>query len=105
MYFWIPSNIIFDSINKIESNKNVIETYILKVHDFHHSTGRSGSNLIRFIFKGKKERIRVSYEDIKPYLDKNPDDFQVSIEVKKGIWNYYILETWDIKELSDSKSP
>jgi hypothetical protein len=105
MYFWIPSNIIFDSINKIESNKNVIETYTLKVHDFQHSSGRSGSNLIRFIFKGKKERIRVSYEDIKPYLDKNPDDFQVSIEVKKGIWNYYITETWDIKELSNSNSP
>ncbi|WP_298392416.1 hypothetical protein [Flavobacterium sp.] len=105
MYFWIPANIIFDGINKIESNKNVIETYTLKVHEFHHSSGRSGSTLVRFIFKGEKEHIKVSYEDIKPYLDKNPNDFQISIEVKKGIWNYYILENWDIKELLEIKSP
>lgn len=105
MYFWIPANIIFDVFNKIESNNNIIETYTLKVDEFHHSSGRSGSTLVRFTFKDKKERIKVSYKDIKPYLDKNPDDFQVKIEVKKGIWNYYILETWDIKELSNIKSP
>lgn len=105
MLFWIPSNIIWDGINKIESNKNVIETYTLKVYDFHHSTGKGDSNRIRFTFNGEKESIKTSYQDIIPYLDKNPDDFEVTIEVKKGIWNYYILESWDIKELPNSKTP
>ena len=99
--FWIPSNIIWDSINKIESNKNQIETHTLKVNGFHHHSGRGGSNRIRFNFKGEKESIKTSYQDIKPYLEKNPDDFQVIIEVKKGIWSYYVLQSWDIKEVSN----
>jgi hypothetical protein len=102
MIFWIPSNIIWDSINKIQSNKNDIEMYTLKVDNFHHSTGKSGSNQIRFIFNGEYESIKVSYQDIKPYLDQNPNDFQVIIEVKKGIWNYYVLQTWDIEVVPNS---
>jgi hypothetical protein len=97
LIFWIPSNIIWDSINKIESNKNDSKKYTLKVDNFHHSTGKGGSNQIQFIFKGKNENIKVSYQDIKPYFDQNPNDFQVIIEVKKGIWNYYVLQSWDIE--------
>lgn len=102
MIFWIPSNIIWDSINKIESNKNLIETYTIKVDNFHRSTGKGGSNQIQFIFKGENERIKVSYQDIKPYLNQNPNDFQVIIDVKKGIWNYYVLQSWDIEVVPNS---
>lgn len=98
--FWIPSNIIWDGINKMESNKNQIETFTLNVTDFHHSTGKGGSNKIRFSFKGERESIRTSYQTIKPYLEKKPDDYQVVIEVKKGIWNYYVLQSWDIIQTS-----
>lgn len=97
--FWIPSNIIWDSINKLESDKNQIETYTLKINDFHHSSGKGGSNRIRFRFKGENESIKTSFQDIKPYLNKNPDDFKVIIDLKKGIWNYYLIESWDIKEV------
>ena len=47
----------------------------------------------------KNESIKTSFKDIEPFLEKNPDNFQIIIEVKKGIWNYYILESWKIKEV------
>ncbi len=98
IFFWIPSNIVWDCVNKIESYKSPIETYVLTVYDFHSSSGRTGSNKIRFKFKDETESIKTSYKDIEHYLKKNPEDFQVIIEVKKGIWNHYILESWEIKE-------
>lgn len=99
--FWLPANIIWDTLNKIESNKNPVETYIIKADEFHRSTGRRSSNKIYFTFKGKTESIRTTYEDIKSFLDKNPNNFRVIIDVKKGIWNYYVLQSWDIKEVSN----
>jgi len=60
LMFWMPSNIIWDSINKMESNKNSIETYVLTVNDFHHSTRSRGSAGIWFNFKGEKEYIKTS---------------------------------------------
>ena len=97
--FWMPSNIIWDAINKIESNNNQIETYVLKVNEFHRSSGKGSANRIRFVFNEKNESIKTSFKDIEPFLEKNPDNFQIIIEVKKGIWNYYILESWKIKEV------
>ena len=99
IFFWIPSNIVWDCVNKIESKKSLIETYVLTVYDFHSSSGRTGSNKIRFKFKDEIESIKTSFKDIEPFLEKNPDNFKVIIEVKKGIWNYYILESWEIKEV------
>ena len=99
IFFWIPSSIVWDCVNKIESNNSPIESHVLTVYDFHSSSGRTGSNKIRFKFRDKTESIKTSYKDIEPFLEKNPDNFQVIIEVKKGIWNYYILESWEIKEV------
>ena len=99
--FWIPADIIWDNFNRMESNKNQTETYITKADKFQRSTGRSGSNKIYFSFKGKSESIRTSFKDIKPFLEKNPNDYEVIVDLKKGIWNYYVLQSWDIKEVSN----
>ncbi len=94
IFFWMPSNIIWDGLNKIESQKNRIEVFILPVKQF--SKTSKGPDKIYFDFKNDLESIKVDYQTIKPYLDKNPSNYKVEIEVRKGIWNYYIVDSYDI---------
>ena len=96
--FWIPSNIIWDSLNKIEANKNAKEVYSLPIVAFHDVKSSKSRDRIYFNFNGEKEHILVKYKTIKRYLDKNPNDYKIRIEVRKGIWKYYILDSFEILE-------
>ncbi|MFA0963415.1 hypothetical protein AB9P05_16545 [Roseivirga sp. BDSF3-8] len=51
---------------------------------------------IDFYMDGHFEKIEVSYKDIKAYKDENPEDFELHLRTRKGIWNYYLLESWSI---------
>ena len=93
--FWMPSNIIWDGVNKMESITNKIEVYNLPVEEFRKSRKRSNYKIC-FYFKKEWESIPVSREFIKPYLDKNPKNYRIKLEVRKGIWNYYVYEDFDI---------
>jgi len=93
--FWMPSNIIWDGLNKMESKNKRIEVFSVPVKQF--SLSSKGSDRIYFYINNDLESIPVSYKDIKPYLDKNPSNYKVKIEVRKGLWNHYVLESWDIK--------
>lgn len=95
IFFWMPSNIVWDVLNKMESQKNSIEVFSAPVKQF--ATNSKGPDKIYFYFKNNLESLGVDYQVIKPYLDKNPSNYHVEIEVRKGIWNYYVLESWDIK--------
>ena len=93
--FWMPSNIIWDVLNKMESKNKKLEVFFIPVDQF--STSSKGSDKIYFYFKNELESIPVPYQDIKPYLDKNPSNYKVEIDVRKGLWNHYVLESWDIR--------
>lgn len=92
--FWIPSNIIWDVLNKIESQKNNMEVLSVRVEKF---TKSRHSNKIYFKFKNRTESIKVSSKTINLYIDKNPSNYIIEIGVKKGIWNHYIIDNWNIE--------
>lgn len=92
--FWMPSNVIWDIVNKIEAHNNRVEVFTLKVEKFYKAS--KGSDKIYFKFKNESESVSVKYQDIKPYLDKNPSNYSIKLEVRKGIWNYYIIDSYDI---------
>lgn len=93
--FGLLANLAWNFINVYEANKNRIETYYLPVNEFHCTKGK-GSDIIYFRFKDNLESIRVDYKTIKPYLDKQPKDYKIVLEVRKAIWNHYSLESWDL---------
>ncbi len=95
MMFWMPSNMIWDIFNKIEAQNNKIEIFQYPIEKF--NVGKRES--IGFYFNKSWETIPVHYEIVKPYLDKNPHNYKIKLEVRKGLWNYYILESWEIKEV------
>lgn len=92
MMFWMPSNMIWDVINKMEASNNKIEVFQCTVQKFDGGKRES----IDFYFNKSWGSIPVHYETVKPYLDKNPKNYKIKIKVKKGIWNYYVLEDFDI---------
>ncbi len=97
IFFGNSANIIWDTINKLESEKNKAEKYFLPITKIY--TSYKYKDKIRFVFLNKEESISVKYSEIKPFLNKNTDNLKIEIKVKKGIWNYYILESWEIKEV------
>ncbi len=97
VFFGNSANIIWDVINKFESEKNKTEKYFLPITKIY--TSYKYKDKIRFVFLNNEESISVKYSEIKPFLNKNIDNLKIEIKVKKGIWNHYILESWHIKEV------
>ena len=52
---------------------------------------------IDFLFKDRHNKLDVSHKTLKDYLDKNPNDYYLEIKARKGLWNYYLVNSWDIK--------
>jgi hypothetical protein len=87
------AKISWDILNKSAAKENSEEVIICKISKFWTS---KSSNQIEFQFENKLERFNVSYSTIKPYLKTNPKDYYLKIEANKGIWNYYLVNNWEI---------
>lgn len=97
--FGFTANVIWTYVNKNEANNHQLETFYLPVNEFSSTTGKGSSNKIYFNFKGNSESINTSYKTLKPYLDLSPDDYQIKLRLRKGIWNYYIVEGFNLSKI------
>lgn len=95
MIFGFTSRVIWDTINTAESKNNTIEVFHLPIEQFSKG-GRKSNPKIYFRFNNNLESIPVEKETIKPYLNANPNDYTIILEVRKGIWNHYVYESWDL---------
>ncbi|HKX85934.1 MAG TPA: hypothetical protein VJL37_04635 [Flavobacterium sp.] len=96
IFFGFTANAIWNHLNIKESEKHTVETLKLPVERFSRRGGKGTSNGIGFYFNGNYEKIKTSYDDVKLYLDQAPQDYYVILEVKKGLWNYYLVQNWDL---------
>lgn len=87
------AKISWDKLNERIAEKNPEEVLICEITRFWTS---KRSNQIEFQFENKFEKFNVSYSTIKEYLNKNPKDYYLKINAKKGIWNYYLVYKWEI---------
>ena len=78
--------------NKAAEEKNQTELIACDVTKF----WAKRKPFIEFKFRGRYESIQVNYGAIAEYQDKNPDQYHLEIEAKKGVWNYYIIDRWTI---------
>lgn len=86
------AKISWDYVNYQTAQNNKVESIICDVDRF----CAKRTNSVEFKFIGKHESFTVSRSLMKSYEDKNPKDFQVYIKLRKGIWNYYLVESWTI---------
>jgi hypothetical protein len=88
------AKVSYDIINKKAIEQNPLELFQCNVTRFWTKKNPS----FDFNFQGGHEQIKVNYHTIKEYKDKDPRNYIIEIEARKGIWNHYILNNWTIKE-------
>lgn len=88
------SNITWEILNYNEAKKNQKENIECEIERFWIKKRPT----IDFKFNGKIERLRVKYSDIKQYSENNVENYKIKISARKGIWNYYLVEEFEIKE-------
>ncbi|WP_123947547.1 hypothetical protein [Flavobacterium reichenbachii] len=89
------TSVIWNCINKKEAEKNKIEIVSYNVTDFYTRKNPH----VTFKFKNRTEILKVSSETNRKNQDRNPKDYQIEITTQKGIWNYYIVKHWELKNI------
>ncbi|XZF15775.1 hypothetical protein ACTHGU_06540 [Chitinophagaceae bacterium MMS25-I14] len=46
------------------------------------------------MFHSRYEEFHVNYQQVSDYRDKSPKDYQVELQVQKGLWNQYVVNSW-----------
>ena len=89
------ASVIWNCINKFEAEKNPKEILICKVTCFYTKKNPT----VSFNFKNQTEVFNVSSKTNRENYKRNPKDYELEISVKKGIWNYYIVKHWKLKNI------
>lgn len=89
------SKLTFNYINNDIAKQNQTEIITCEITRFW--TGRRPS--IDFKYDNRHDKFRVNYNTIKEYEDKQPDDYKLEITARKGLWNYYKVDDWTIKNI------
>lgn len=92
----VPVQIGFETISFYTASGNRQETILLPVKEFHKKSGSRGSNRVYFYFNGRSESIGVSKETINRYISESATKHRIKLKIRKGLWNHYIVDEWDI---------
>lgn len=89
------ASVMWNYINRKEAEKNKIEIINCNVTGFYTKKNPD----ISFKFKNRTEVFRVSSEMNRKNYNRNPKDYQLEITMQKGIWNYYVVKHWKLKNI------
>lgn len=85
--------ITWNYLNKKESEKNKTEIISCDVTGFYLKKNPD----VSFEFNNRTEVFSVDSEMNHENYNRNPKDYQLEITVQKGIWNYYMVKHWELK--------
>lgn len=94
--FCTISDVVWEQLNNARIEYSSIELIECKVTRFWSGKGRRGSDQINFEFEGHSEMIKVDYDFIKNFLDENPSDYKLSLELREGLNQTYVIDSWEI---------
>ncbi|MFB9107520.1 hypothetical protein [Flavobacterium gyeonganense] len=89
------AGVTWNYLNKKEAEKNNIEIISCNVTGFYTKKNPD----VSFKFKNRTEVFRVSPETNRQNYNRNPKDYKLEITVQKGIWNYYLVKHWELKNI------
>lgn len=96
MSLGLIANIIFDISNYYSAKNNREQEVIIPIDEFHKGKGRRASHKIYFTFEDNKESIAVSRNSIDRYIAESNTHKRIKLNLRKGLWNHYIVENWDV---------
>ena len=89
------AGVMWNYINKNEAEKNPTEIINCKITGFYTRKNPD----VSFKFKNRTEVFRVSSEMNRQNYNRNPKDYELEITIQKGIWNYYLVKHWELKNI------
>jgi hypothetical protein len=84
----------WDYANFKKAKQNVSETLHCEVIEVWTT---KQSNYLSFTFDNRRETFNVSNQFIKDYQVKKNKNYKLEINARKGIWNYYLVDNWEIE--------
>jgi len=91
------AGIVFDTLNSNEAKINTAVVATMPITDLiAYDSSRNASYLIRFNFKGHKESISVEKDSLDKFQAKGLSNIKLTL--RKGIWNHYVVEKWEVIE-------
>jgi hypothetical protein len=94
----LPADAGFNYLNYKVAKKQPVTIVTLPVAKFHEGHGRRATYKIYFDFEGNTESLSTSHESIKYYIAHKDKKNYIRINIRKGIWNYYLVEDWAVVE-------
>lgn len=91
--FVYPSQFIITQINQKISSSNPSENITCNIEKFFD---KRRSTTIDFKYNNNWEHIKISRDEMKHYINENPKKYILELTVKKGFWNTYVVQTWEI---------
>lgn len=91
----VVASVIWDNFNKKTADLNSIEIIDCKIEKINSGTSKTSPN-IYLLFHLKSESIPIDHETYRKYYDSKLTDLKLQLSVRKGIWNYYVLDEWEI---------
>jgi len=92
------TNGIWNQMNKHEAEENTTDYITCEIESFLFNSNYK----IWFYFHGDLESIPVDYQSIAEFKGYNPEDYQLILKVKEGLWEHYLVKDWEIIEIDKS---
>lgn len=89
------ANMFWDNLNKKTADLSPTEIIDCKITSINSGTSKSSPG-INFILHNKHDRLTIDHETYGKNFDTKLSDLSLRIAVRKGIWDYYILDDWKI---------
>jgi hypothetical protein len=93
LVFATVPQVIWNYSNYYETKNHVSEVYIADISGISTSTNKA-SPKFHFKFKGQSESVKASFEYVTAHEDF--EKYQIKLLIKKGIWDAYYVEDWNI---------
>ncbi|WP_435263305.1 hypothetical protein [Tenacibaculum sp. nBUS_03] len=107
--FHTIADFAFQIINKNEIEKTEFKIVDFEIDSYNEEKGGrtqilTGGNKIWYEYEGVKESFKVNKEII-DLLKDDSKNYLIEVELKKGIWNHFIVIGWKIKKRKHLLTP
>jgi hypothetical protein len=95
--FGLVANMAWKYFNERAASQNPSELFVCKVNEIKKAAGQKGKPYyIDFELNNRNERLYVVRDFIKELDKETPSSYLLHLNVKEGLWHYYVLTDYDL---------
>lgn len=94
--FGFVADAIWNQLNKKTADMSSTEIISCELTGIYSGTSKS-SPKVYFEFHGNPEHLTIDHKTYRQYFTSKLKDLEIQLIIRKGIWNFYIIDNWGIK--------